>query len=610
MFYLGSIGILLFSLAVARSGEVSTVWENMNPIFLPAFLASSTLLLIIVFSASEKIKYKLSWIMVYSIVCRSFSAIIFPAGGVGPQQGEGLSITRLIFDSTISGGWAPWPPNNVLVVLYNSLRGENFQSALTVIFARMLGIDVYWTHVWLSPVLWGAFVPITVFAIARALGGSETTSILASLLTTAFPHMVLWGTFSVSNSLGFIFFVISLFLFINYLSSKGGKIPLLMAIFFSASLLSHLLTGILTLSLLLLAAAVKAFDIEKKDAPLIAKTTLVSAFLLSTILLPFSLLLQRIIYPQFTNFTLNALAGLPVIRVLSLLVIGEYANFSIEALSVFLAGPLLGFIGIIYMFMRRRKKFEDEHASLNLLFILLGYLMVLIDYRILKFFMINVPFDAERLLVFEYLLAVPFVAFVVYGVLTYLDGKATRCTLRGMQASSSSTHSARVGTRAKRIAVYASMAIVLATWLTSSVYYAYPRYSFLQITEYEIEAARYIETNTNGTYIVICDLWFDYAGGMLVGINNTRAFYFSIAERTGVESFIALREDPSVSTINKTLAPFEQEGMHFQTVYFVVDQPRLGTDEFNRVVAKATENNLGVYRTFGDGKLYIFYYNR
>lgn len=611
LLYIALIGFLLYSLVMAHSAEVSTVWQTVNPtIFLPAFFAASVLLLVIVLSSSEKTKYKLSWVILYSVICRSFSAVVFPAGGIGPQQGEGLSITRLIFDSTVHGGWAPWPPNNALVVLYNSVRGENFQSAIAVIFARMLGIDVYWTHIWLSPVLWGAVVPITIFAVTKALGGNDTTSILASLLITAFPHTILWGTFSVSNSLGFVFFLVSLFLFINYLSSKEGNIMLLIAIFFSASLLSHPLTGIMTLSLLLLAAAIKAFSIEKKDTPFIAKTTLVTAFLLSAFLLPFSLLLLRIIYAQFTSFTLNAFAGLPVIRVAGLLVIGEYVNFSIDALSVFLAGPLLGFIGIIYMFIRRRKKPEDEHVSLNLLFVLLGYMMILIDYRILKFLMVNVPFDAERLLVFEYLLVVPFVGFLLSGVLNHLDGEATRYTLKGMQPSSSSTHFARIGTTAKRIAVYASMAVVLAAWLTSSVYYAYPRYSFLQVTQYEIEAAKYIEANTNGTYIVICDLWFNYAGGMLVGINNTRAFYFSIAERTGAEAFRALREAPSASTINETLTPFEHEGIHFQTVYFIVCQPRLGTDEFNRIVANATENNLGIYNTFGNGKLYIFYYNR
>lgn len=584
------------------------VWDSLTPMFLPVLFAASLVLLVMVLSTSEKIRYKLSWVIVYSIVCRSFSEIIFPAGGIGPQVGEGLSITRLIFDSTIRGSWAPWPPSNVLVILYNALRGENFQSALTVIFARMFAVDVYWTHIWLSPILWGAFVPITTFAIAKALGGNDTTSILASLLITAFPYSIFWGTLAASNSLGFVFFLISIFFFLRYLSSTGRKILLPMAIFFTVSILSHLLSGVMVLSFLILAIAVKAFNLEKNEAPLIAKTTLVLAFLLSTVLLPFSLLFQRVIYAQYTTFSLNAFAGLPVARILSLLAIGYYADLSVQAALVFLAGPVLGLIGIIYVFLRRRKKPDDRPVSLNLLLILLGYLMVLIDYRILKLFMIYLPFDAERLLVFEYLLVVPFVAFVVYGVLAYLTGSVTTLAHTGIPATSS-THSTRAGVRLKHIVVYVSMAILLAAWLTSSVYYAYPHVSTLQVTDYEIDAARYIDAKTDGSYIVICDQWFGYAGGMLVGINNTRAFYFSVAERTGIESFSALRTDPSITNINKTLAPFEQEGIHFQTVYFIVNQQRLGTNEFDRIIAKATENKLGLYHAFGDGKLFIFYYS-
>lgn len=603
------MGDLLYLVYVARSGEVFTVWDNLTPIFLPTLFAASLVLLVMVLSASEKLKYKLSSVIIYSIVCRSFSEIIFPAGGIGPQAGEGLSITRLIFDSTIRGSWAPWPPDSPLIILYNALRGENFHSALTVIFARMFAVDVYWTHIWLSPVLWGAFVPITTFAIAKALGGNDTTSILASLLITVFPYTILWGTLGAANSLGFVFFLISIYFFLRYLSSTGGKILLPMAIFFTVSILSHLLSGIMAVSVLILAIAVKAFNLEKGEAPLMAKTTLVLAFLLSAVLLPFSLLFQRVIYAQYTNFTLNAFTGLPITRVLSLLAIGYYADLSVQAAFVFLTGPVLGFVGIIYMFLWRRKKLEDRSVSLNLLFVLLGYVMVLADYRILKFFMIFVPFDAERLLVFEYFLVVPFVAFAVYGILTYLVGGNIATVAHKGIAATSSPLSTKTRLRAKHFVVYGSMAILLAAWLTSSVYYAYPHVSSLQVTDYEIDAARYIDAETNGSYIVICDQWFGYAGGMLVGINNTRAFYFSVAERTGIESFSALRADPSVTAINKTLAPFEQEGIHFQTAYFIVNEQRLGTDEFNRIVAEATENKLGLSRTFGDGKLFIFYYS-
>jgi len=39
--------------------------------------------------------------------------------------------------------------------------------------------------------------------------------------------------------------------------------------------------------------------------------------------------------------------------------------------------------------------------------------------------------------------------------------------------------------------------------------------------------------------------------------------------------------------------------------YFIVTEPRLGTEEYNRTISKALQNGLQVYATFGNGKLYV-----
>ena len=46
------------------------------------------------------------------------------------------------------------------------------------------------------------------------------------------------------------------------------------------------------------------------------------------------------------------------------------------------------------------------------------------------------------------------------------------------------------------------------------------------------------------------------------------------------------------------------------TAYFIITEPRIGTEEFNSTVSKALQNGLQVYATFGAGKLYIFYYEK
>jgi len=49
-----------------------------------------------------------------------------------------------------------------------------------------------------------------------------------------------------------------------------------------------------------------------------------------------------------------------------------------------------------------------------------------------------------------------------------------------------------------------------------------------------------------------------------------------------------------------------------KVAYFIISEPRLGTEEFNNILSKAKEN-LQVYgrpEGFGNGKLYVFSYRK
>ena len=143
-------------------------------------------------------------------------------GDVGGQQMV-LGRTRLTFDNVILHGWSAKPADNILLQLYQWSAGVNFQSAPSVIFARMFGVDVYWSHLLLIPVLWGTFIPVATFMTTKALGGSENVSVLSSLLVFSFPYAIYWGAISVPNSLGYIFFFFSLYFSLKYLSSNKSK---------------------------------------------------------------------------------------------------------------------------------------------------------------------------------------------------------------------------------------------------------------------------------------------------------------------------------------------------------------------------------------------------
>jgi len=46
------------------------------------------------------------------------------------------------------------------------------------------------------------------------------------------------------------------------------------------------------------------------------------------------------------------------------------------------------------------------------------------------------------------------------------------------------------------------------------------------------------------------------------------------------------------------------------TVAYIIEKPRLGTEEYNRVITQALQNDIQVYGVFGEGKLHVFYYEK
>jgi len=154
---------------------------------------------------------------------------------------------------------------------------------------------------------------------------------------------------------------------------------------------------------------------------------------------------------------------------------------------------------------------------------------------------------------------------------------------------------------------------VLAGWITVSVYYAYPHFSPLQTTSYELEAVKYIDETTNRSYIVICGVWIFYAGQTIAGAQNPRAYYFPERDPVGVPLFTKMKDNPSpdvmIEAMNYTNAT---------VAYFIISkekewafQTRLGETEYNRIIQQAQQNNLQTYKTFSNGgeeKLRTFYH--
>jgi len=320
-----------------------------------------------------------------------------------------------------------------------------------------------------------------------------------------------------------------------------------------------------------------------------------------------------------TYFGLGKLYGLSAGEIIWLSILGQYVNLDVKFSLICGLGPLLGFFGIINCLRSGIKHRSNKNRRLYVLFLFMGFLMVLVDYRILKLFIVDIPFREERLWVFRDLMAAPFVAIVANGVIAFLR-KKTSNALSKVRLSFLTMPLMHVKINFKSIITFTSLSTcvvayimiftLLSGWITTSVYYGYPHLAPLQTTSYELEAVKYIDKNTTERYIVICDQWITYAGGIIVGFNNPRAFYFSGLDARRVALFVEMKENPTNETMIKAM---NYTGA--TVAYFIISKLRLFEGEYNRVIQQAEQNKLqtypeGIFYYEGEEKLRIFYYKK
>jgi hypothetical protein len=281
-------------------------------------------------------------------------------------------------------------------------------------------------------------------------------------------------------------------------------------------------------------------------------------------------------------------------------------GFSPKQILLVVTGPTIALLSMIYLLYYSKRNTHTEFRAL-FYFLFAAFLIMLIDYRILKLFMKGLPFSEERLWVFRDFIAAPFVALAIYSVVSSLQSFLKAKSPLNATVPSLKKLSKGNALRATSLLLVLNVVIplLLGGWITFSLDVAYPHVAPLQTTWYELEAVKYVDENTHEKYVVIGDMWTIFAGERIAGIKNPRAYYFLEYNRTGHDLFVNMTRNPSskwmLLAINLT---------NTNVAYFIITEPRLGTEEFNSTVSKALQNDLPVYATFDNGRLYIFYYEK
>ena len=548
-----------YALATARTGEGgASVWLTIPYYFLPSFLAASVLLVSIVFFTSGNLGLKLSLVFVYSFLVRSLFWIVWYPGRYGDPWAH-LGEARFIDRTGMPYAYS-WLVEKFLVV---DLVGKKAQYALVVLLTRMLRVDIYWVHVLLVPFLWSFLVPLSSYKLAEMLAKrrSEKFPLVAALAASLVPSLVAWGTVSVPNSVGFIFFLFAVFLMLYWMRIGGRRLWFLSLLTIVATSIAHFQPGIFAFMIFFLVSVFRR----------VSRAMKVLFYMLVFAIYPAAL------YVLGAHFSLEGLVKLE-----------NLISLQSEILTVILFLGLLGWVSSV-----KGPHVDQKRTSLVFVF----YVTVVLEYCLSMYGMLEVPFGPHRVLLIADLLLLPFVALGVIGLVDALAKVFQRARTRGG------------GRFSPRAAGFMLMCVVLSVQATLALYQAYPREELLpfQPSVYEMEAIYYINSTASAPYVVLCDtqvaslaigllgMDYGYAGGTW-GIFGVPEFSYPTIMMYG-----EMKASPSLHVMERAVSFVERT----EIAYFVVSK-KVGPD-FEKIVNE-TSAILPVEAVFGDGKLYVFRY--
>lgn len=554
-------------LLLARTGEGgASVWLEISPSFIPAFAVVSLILVSILMFAPVSNGLKLVLLLVYAFLAHSLFLIVwYPSRYGDPLMHLGIARYTARTGTIYAYGWIT---RNLLI---SSLVSYRAQYALVIFFERMFSIDIYWVHVVLVPLLWSVFVPSLAYKAGELLTTkkSSVVPLLTALSTSLFSSLILWGTISVPNSLGFIFFFLSAVLMLNWMRHGGKWNWFLSALAVGVTLFTHLQPAIFALIWFFWG------NIVQRTTRRVLK---IASLLLAFISYPVAL------YLYGASFSTSGL-----------FVLENFLSFQSEITTILLMLGLAGFV------LGVRGRYVNAKVALM---IFTFYIFILFEYYFTKFGMMNLPYGPHRILVMGDFFLVPFVALGLFATADMLRKALTK----DKDDVSFGLSRMRLSLNSRLTALFL-ICLFVSVQATSTLYEAYPREEAVdyQPSEYMIEAIRYIDADAPGRYVVMCDTMISTVAIGFLGIDygwagGIRGFFgMPDWQYPTVKMYTDMTQHPSISIMRQAM-----EFGDAVVSYFVVWE-RQRYPDFEEVVQRTSEI-LPVNRVFGDGKLYLFKY--
>jgi len=553
-----SVVIAFYALLIARTGEGrTTVWLTIPAFFLPVFFVSTFSLVIMLFFTRMNSGLKLALTSLHSFLTHSVFFVVWYPGRYGDPW-EYLGNARFI-DNTGTFYAHEWLYSQRLVA---DIIKYEAQYSLLGFFRRMFAIDIYWVHVLFIPLLWSVFLPIVLYKIGDLLAAKTNSRypLFCAFAGSLFSPLIYWGSISQAYSLGLLFLLCTVMSLLYWGENRSKRILLLSFLASVASLFAHPTMGAFALSFLLV-----GIILQSGLHRILKLGSIVAAFFAY----PFVSYLQRATFSQEGILSLENLL-----------------SFQLDISTLLL---VFGFLG--FLFSIRGKLVKGRTALLLFVF----YILLAVNYYVTMYGMKGAPVPG-RLLAVADLLLVPFVVLGFIVTVRFLRHAFS-------QAKIPSSKIAKSGSLALLL-----VCVLLSALATSALYQAYPRKEItdVQPAAYELEAILYIDSVSEGRYVVLGDTNLATLAGAFLGVDYSYGSPFAkgnfgIAEWDwwSMKLYLQMTTNPSLSVL--------EEAMRRTAVgigYFVVSV----REPYYADIVRRTSEVLEANRTFGEGKLTLFRY--
>ncbi len=592
--FLAPVVYALYLLIEARSGWVyGPVWGVISPsIFLAYFFAASVLVGIILYSRTKAIS-KIALTITFSLLSIMVFAIVLFPGNSGDSAAH-MGWAQMIVDNgnlrtySYSHQLNPW-------TLYWLLKTKGL-ALLTAVFAKTLMVDVYWSHTFLTPILWGVFVPLSVYKMAQILALGEKVSLLASFLASCATLFIQWGAKPTANTLGFVSLFVVFYISGSYLQ-HGNRMKLLVALIsVAASGLVHPLTGVMSFVSIFMAFSLRRYEVTRSQGFLKPKLVVAVSFAVCVVAILAVFSMNNIIYLFAPGFVASSYSE--EVIALSLaelqnatpweLIFGEFMVYSFEELVLRGLSPFLGILGMVYTLRK-----TSHGKRVLVLFPLLVFIITLVDYWITQHIMLNVPFSPTRFLPFRDFIATPFAALTIVISASFVRGSSLNKRVK----LASDLKRRILNLPVRRIILGLLICLSLSGFSVSSIQMGYSRLRGLHPTQLELEAIRYIDEHAEGRYVVITMPSTATIATAFLGTKNPEKYYVYTKGSGGY-----LGQNPSVTSMYENMEMYGAD-----TGYFIASSFR--TSNFDSVINEASKI-FSTYAVFNDehGEVYIFQY--